>query len=597
MCNTGSAHSTLSHTTSSRSRLFMCIYFPEWSIDVTRRKQAAISNSKNALRKPLSKPSPSTTIPILLTTMAMNQQVIARACRHSRRLGVREMMSFALARALVPPHTHYEQFDPVRDAYALRTLAVWCLRFSPIVGLDNEISQRLLTPSRNYELATVAALYYGLTIDITGTKRVNGDPHTLCSKLQSLIPGTARIAVAPSLGGAWALSRYSVAKTSIALSLESLAALAAPLPVRALRIDTATCDKLSDLGIYTIGDLTRFPRHSLGQRFGKALLYRLAQLSGTISEQISVVTPTPQYREHAIFEPPLTNRRSITCALEQLFSRLLTDLARAHSAASLFKISITDTGGATVQKALPLASATGNRSHLQAIIHPIIESIRFCGEVHSLTLEALETTRMAQSQHTFHGDDSHDPLSRNRAYYELLNSFSLRLGMQRVHKAVITSSQIPERSFLYSPEIAADRLSSSASSLAENSPKYRSSSASRSSLSLYSSPFDRPPLLLSPPEPIISIAMLPDKPPSWIRWRGTKLSIISGFGPERISPEWWQSSLIQKTNNLGSSQQENISISATSPRDYFTVQDESGRWLWVFRCLSSLKWFVHGVWR
>jgi protein ImuB len=566
---------------SARSRLFLCIYFPEWSIDVTRRKLTALSPHKAPPGA-----TQSTPIPIVLTTTKMNQQVVARACRHSRTLGVREMMSFALAQAFVPPHTHHEPFDPVRDAYALRTLAVWCLRFSPIVGLDNELSQRLLTPSRHRELATLTPLHYGITIDITGTDRVNGSPHTLCSKLSSLLSGTARIAVAPSLGGAWALSRYAAVTPSIAPSREALDSLAATLPVRALRIDDVTCDKLSDVGVYTIGDLARFPRHSLGQRFGKALLYRLAQLSGAVSEQIPVVTPTPQYREHAIFEPPLTHRRAIIAALEHLFAKLLAELSLAHSAAALFKISISDTEGATTHKTLPLASATSDSTHLQAIMYPIIESMRFCGEVHSVALEALETTRLSQAQHSFHGENSHDPLSRNRAYSELLNSLSVRLGIDRVRRATLTPSHIPERSFHYAPEVVANRPTASSSTLAEATPRY-GPHPSYTALSLYTTPFDRPPLLLSPPEPIISIAMLPDKPPLWIRWRGAKLTIVSGLGPERIAPEWWLGAL-----NQGSDTQ-----AAFAERDYFTVQDESGRWLWVFRCQISFKWFVHGVWR
>jgi protein ImuB len=493
---------------------------------------------------------------------------------------VREMMSFALAQSLVTAHTHHEQFDPLRDCYALRALAVWCLRFSPTVGLDHELSQRLVTPSRHCELAAIAPQHYGITIDLTGTERVNGTPHTLCATLQRQLSGALRIAVAPSLGGAWALSRYSVATLSVAPSLDTLTSLTAVLPVRALRLDSVTCDKLSDVGVYTIGDLARFPRQSLGQRFGKALLFRLAQLSGAVSEHVPIVTEMPQYREHAVFEPPLSHRRAITAALEHLFANLLSELSRCHIAASLFRVSITDTEGTTAHKDLALASATSDRRHLQSIVHPMIESLRFCGEVHSVTLEALETTRLSQSQHTLHGEESQDPTSRDRAYRELLNSLSVRLGLDRVHKACLTPSHVPERSFHYTCGSVPETPPTTARSLGEATPLY-GGFPYRSLHSLYTTPFDRPPLLLSPPEPIISIAMLPDKPPSWIRWRGARLSIVNGRGPERIALEWWQGALTQ---------------GSFAERDYFTVQDDSGRWLWVFRCRSSRAWFVHGVW-
>jgi len=551
----------------SRARRYLCIYFPKWSIDVTRRKLAALNPAH----------TPAT---LLLTTTHMNQQVIARACQQSQSQGVREMMSLALAQALVPPDTYHEPFDALRDAYALRTLAVWCLRFSPIVGLDNELSQRLFTPSRHRELASLNSQHYGIAIDLTGTEKVNGDPQILCTKLHELFRNTARIAVAPSLGGAWALSRYAVNTPIIARSFTDLCAKVATLTVRALRIDNLTCDKLSDVGVYTIGDLSRFPSHTLGRRFGKGLLCRLAQLYGAASEQISVVAPALKYRECAIFEPPLSHRHAIFKALEHLFAKLIGRLSGAQIAASLFKISITDTENATIYKELSLAAATSDPAHLQAIVLPVIESMRFCGEVHKVAIEALETTRISPSQQTFHGEEAKGLESIDRAYRELLNSFSTRLGKARVIKAFFTASHIPERSFHYSSAIAASLSSKTHShSLHESSPDYGAHNFSLHSL--YTSPFDRPPLLLSPAEPINSIAMLPDKPPSWIRWRSARLSIISGFGPERIAPEWWQGDLNR---------------SSFTERDYFTVQDESGRWLWVFRCLNTQAWFVHGIW-
>jgi protein ImuB len=83
--------------------------------------------------------------------------------------------------------------------------------------------------------------------------------------------------------------------------------------------------------------------------------------------------------------------------------------------------------------------------------------------------------------------------------------------------------------------------------------------------------------------------MLPDKPPSWISWRGERLNIVSGFGPERIAPEWWHGNL---------SEQKALDLKLAE-RDYFTLQDNQGRWLWVFRANlndTSQNWFIHGVW-
>jgi protein ImuB len=88
---------------------------------------------------------------------------------------------------------------------------------------------------------------------------------------------------------------------------------------------------------------------------------------------------------------------------------------------------------------------------------------------------------------------------------------------------------------------------------------------------------DRPSLLLERPEPVEVIAMTPDGPPSWFRWRGLGQCVTVSAGPERLAMEWWR-------------------WSSPATRDYFKIQDEHGRWLWIYRTLESGRWFVHGLW-
>ncbi|MCB0340520.1 MAG: hypothetical protein KDD53_12990, partial [Bdellovibrionales bacterium] len=91
---------------------------------------------------------------------------------------------------------------------------------------------------------------------------------------------------------------------------------------------------------------------------------------------------------------------------------------------------------------------------------------------------------------------------------------------------------------------------------------------------------DRPTFLLSYPEPIEAISLLPDRPPSKIFWRKKSYTITQAQGPERISAEWWK---MKELIDEGF-------------RDYFKVCDESGRWVWIFRSSKSMRWYLHGVW-
>jgi protein ImuB len=95
---------------------------------------------------------------------------------------------------------------------------------------------------------------------------------------------------------------------------------------------------------------------------------------------------------------------------------------------------------------------------------------------------------------------------------------------------------------------------------------------------------DRPTALLERPETIDVMSVTPEGPPQWLRWRGGEYAVIASSGPERIAEEWWRSAEFD-----------------CRARDYFRVQINDGRWLWVFRVRGGNEdagagWFVHGEW-
>jgi protein ImuB len=338
------------------------------------------------------------------------------------------------------------------------------------------------------------------------------------------------------------------------------------LPVEALRLGDISVERLHEVGIRSLGQLYELPRHSLASRFGRQALYRLAQLLGSVDERIYCVTPRKHYQARKIFEPPLTHRHAITQAIQHLFRALVTSLHKTHTVAKLFAIKLHDTSGNAQHKELPLASATNDLKHLTTIIQPIIDALHFCGELREIQIEATQTSQVYHLQQSFNASPQSDSNDHSRAHQELLNTFSVRLGKDRISYASLTNSFLPERAFAY--HSALEETNNTAQ------PHLHESTVTYGSL-------ERPPVLFAHPEPITTLAMLPDKPPSRIRWRGKNLAIISGIGPERIAPEWWR---------------DNLQRDIFSERDYFTVQDSSGRWLWVYRDNTAQSWFVHGVW-
>nr|WP_201152665.1 hypothetical protein [Rhodothalassium salexigens] len=76
----------------------------------------------------------------------------------------------------------------------------------------------------------------------------------------------------------------------------------------------------------------------------------------------------------------------------------------------------------------------------------------------------------------------------------------------------------------------------------------------------------RPLLLLPRPEPIWVVAEVPEGPPRHFRWRRAFYRVACAEGPERIAPEWW------RARDAGA-----------ATRDYYRVEDSTGRRFWLFR--------------
>jgi protein ImuB len=112
--------------------------------------------------------------------------------------------------------------------------------------------------------------------------------------------------------------------------------------------------------------------------------------------------------------------------------------------------------------------------------------------------------------------------------------------------------------------------------VAEDMPHYAHKGASSPTMP----PGERPTYLLNKPIPLQATALMPDHPPARILWNDKPYRLIRGRGPERIHTAWWNSAEQKEVEQ----------------REYFSVQEASGRWLWIYRLVPSQNWFLHGLW-
>lgn len=474
---------------------------------------------------------------------------------------MREGISVELARALCP-NACFVSADPDKDFEQLRALALWCTRFTPLVALDKEIVKAY----QDKVLTDVSSFHYGIILDLTGTERLHGDLFIFVQKLAGSFFKRnidVKLAFAPTIGCAWAISRYAAQRSPVTLSRENeIEESIGGLPVQALRIDEATARGLHDAGIIWIRDLLAIPRRTLGVRYGKHLLYRLEQSLGFTVEGLQCVEAPKTFYVQQKFEIAISKREALVLATKKLLEKLCVQLTDHHAQAGTFSLLIGSREDTKLRKDFSLSLASGNEHHINSVIEPILESLPFYEEVFSLELRALDviSTRSDQTSFVAHRYDIPD----EKIAGELLNTLTARMGKSRVRTASLKPSHVPENAFSYSP-LSIDFFSSDKS---KSSPRVFSCS-------------ERPSLLYTSPQPIRTIAMLPDKPPSLIHWRDISHRIVLGIGPERIAPEWWKTPVDEKI---------------FADRDYFKIQDEKGQWFWIFRNRQTFEWFIHGVW-
>ena len=469
--------------------------------------------------------------------------------------GLRPGQSHADARAIAPGLVSAPA-EPEEEARALRALALWFERFSPVVATDGAM--------RGQE---------GLLLDMTGGAHLFGGEAALLAEIVSRLQAagiTACAAIADTLGGAFALARWRARPTAFAPPGGLRAALA-DLPVEALRIDDEARRLLARFGLQRIGDLYDLPRAGLARRFrghaGLDLVRRLDQALGAEAEPLAPERPAPDYRAWQVLAEPLTEPQSVALALPALAEALCAGLERDGQGARTLALDAFRTDGRVMRLAAGLSAPSRTPAHLLRLLKEKgIETLDLGFGADALMLTALTAEPLAGRQAELEGDVR--LVEAHHALAGLIDRIDAKLGEGAVRRPQGVESHWPERSERWVP------------------------AGPRPPAALAAPPArPRPLLMFDPPEPVEAIAELPDSAPSRFVWRRAAHRVAKAEGPERLSSEWWASAPAH---------------GPTRTRDYYAVEDEAGRRFWLFR--DGLydrieadddrlpQWWIQGVW-
>ncbi len=484
--------------------------------------------------------------------------------------------------------------EPEADSAALNRLAEWCGRYSPWTAPDGAPGD-----------------VGGIKIEITGCAHLWGGEAALAADLARRLARQDighRIAIAGTLGAAWALARFAAGAGQPALlepgeERAALAALAA-LPVEALRLDSITAAGLRRVGIRRVADLYPMPRDALARRFGEQVARRLDQALGQMPEPLSPLGETPTRRVRLSFAEPIADPADLFRAVERLADDLVARLARDGLGARRLGLAFHRIDGRVEHIRLGTARPSRDPKHLAGLFAAQFETVDPGPGVEDMILAVFTTEKLLPEQiplspHPSAATTGLPPLPGldpgitgegwGGGVAPLLDRIGARLGLAAVSRIEPRQSHLPERA-------------SVTTTIASKPPPQPSpacgggSSRSGGRVGTFGKP-PRPVRLFAPPEPITAAWLLPDDPPFRFTWRRRPHRVRRADGPERIAEEWWTEG--GPSNTTGGGALFSPVFSAGAIRDYYRVEDEEGRRFWLVRAGlpgdPPPRWFVHGL--
>jgi protein ImuB len=334
--------------------------------------------------------------------------------------------------------------------------------------------------------------------------------------------------------------------------------------VAALDLDAKDTTALQRAGLKTIGHVAERSRAELTARFGKEMVFKLDRALGKGEKPISPRRILPAFTAERRFAEPIVDESTIAETLRGLAATLAAVLEERGQGARRLEASFFRSDGALRRIAIDTARPLREpepivrlfRTRLDALSDPLDPGFGF----DLIRLDAVHAERLVPEAIGLEATPDED---KEIAF--LIDRLSARFGAHRILSFYAQDTHIPEAAGVAVP--------------AQHAPDPAVEWERREP----GEPPRRPLRLFAKPELIDAIAEAPDSPPASFLWRRVRHRVCKAEGPERIAMEWWQSQDHKPT------------------RDYFRVEDETGRRFWLFREglyayeTATSRWFVHGL--
>ena len=482
--------------------------------------------------------------PVVLTVEGAHGLLIHAATKAAAERGAQRGARLTDARALDPSLVAVPA-DPEGDAALVERLARWSGRWSPLVEVDGD----------------------GLRLDVTGVAHLFGGERGLARDVQRCFVRlglSTRLAIASTAAAAWALAHHAPCICS-----DDPAAKLAPLHISALRLDPETVRTLERLGLKTVGSLMDVPRLALARRFRGAedVVDALDRALGRKPEPLTAVQADPPPRASLRMEEPATHPEAAPQALERLIPPLVRELEERHLGAWRLSLIGYRVDGSTAVASVATSIPSREPKHLHRLLADKVAALDPEFGFDAFALQADWTEELDAAQ-----DSLVEEPSEARELARLVDRLTVKLGPRAVRRPQAAESHLPERASRWVLAVSSSRETQ------------RRGDPMLDCFAPLAMTALRPHRLLDRPEAIDVIYATPEGMPRRFMWRRAMHDIARVEGPERIAPEWWRQP------------------SSARLRDYYRVEDVSGRRYWIYR--EGLigdgrgglpNWFIHGL--
>ena len=472
-----------------------------------------------------------------------------------------EKVKGALRLAAVDPAAARAGLTPgltLADAQA-RTPALRAVTHRP--DADAALLARVLEDFGRFTPMIALDLPHGLMLDVTGCAHLFGGEAGLMRTVQARA-GRIGLQVRSALAGtpqvARALARFGPG--GIFAEGQDRAA-ARRLSVAALELSDKEEQALRRAGLKRLADLDDRPRAPLAARFGADFPARLARVLGDEDVRITPHRPPAPVVVDRIFFEPVSAPEDIERVLSDLLIEAMDRLGQTGLGGRAFEAGFYRVDGevrrVVVRTGRPMRDAPATlrlfRERMAALSNPLDPGFGF----DQMRMSVPWTQTLTPTQQGLEGETPGE-----EAFSRLIDRLTARLGPEAVLRFEPFASHIPER--------AARLIPASTRPSGEIWPDLDP---------------DDPPLrplqMFDPPQPVETLAEVPDGYPLKFRWRRVLHEVTRAEGPERIGGEWWRAP-DQRT------------------RDYYRVEDRDGRRFWLFRQglygeTPEPRWFIHGL--